>query len=122
MGAKTVDAYIDGLEAWQADVVSALRDIVREAAPTAEERIKWAQPVYETNGPFCFIKAFKNHVNFGFWRGAELSDPEGLLEGSGEKMRHVKVRGTEDIRRGAFASFVREAVDLNREKGDPSRG
>jgi hypothetical protein len=122
MAAKTVDEYIAGLDDWQGDVVSGLREIVLSAAPQAAEKIKWAQPVYEEKGPFSFIKAFKNHVNFGFWRGVQLPDPEGLLEGSGEKMRHIKVRGLEDIKREPFEAFVREAVKLNIELGDPTKG
>ncbi len=41
---------------------------------------------------FAYVNAFKAHVNVGFFRGAELADPNGLLEGTGKLMRHVKVR------------------------------
>jgi hypothetical protein len=68
------------------------------------------------------MKAFKNSINFGFWRGVDLDDPQGLLQGSGEKMRHVKLTGVNDINEQAFAAFVRQAVQLNQEKGDPTRG
>jgi len=40
---------------------------------------------------FAYVNAFKAHVNVGFFRGAELADPEGLLEGTGKFMRHVKL-------------------------------
>jgi len=120
--AKTVDEYIAGLEGWQAEVVASLRAIIREAAPQATESIKWAQPVYEDHGPFCYMKAFKNHVNFGFWRGSELPDPEGLIESSGKKMGHVKLTGMKDVRPELFADYVRAAVELNRTLGDPTKG
>jgi hypothetical protein len=120
--AKTVAEYAAGLGDWRSDVVLALRDLVREAAPEAKESIKWAQPVYEENGPFCYIKAFKNHVNFGFWRGVDLPDEAGILEGSGEKMRHVRVTGLEDLREDVFQDLVRAAVALNHSKGDPTKG
>jgi hypothetical protein len=122
MAEKTVDGYIAALEGWKAEVVSKVRQIVLEAAPEAKEWIKWAQPVYETNGPFCYIKAFKNSVNFGFWRGVDIRDPKGLLQGSGEKMRHVKLTGIDDIDEKEFAEFVRQAVQLNLAKGDPTKG
>ncbi len=122
MAEKTVDGYIQSLEDWKAEVVGEVRRIVRSAAPQASEAIKWAQPVYETNGPFAYIKAFKNSVNFGFWRGVELQDPHGLLQGSGEKMRHVRLTGVEDIKTEAFIDFVRQAVELNEQKGDPTKG
>ncbi|MBD3648949.1 MAG: DUF1801 domain-containing protein [Pseudomonadales bacterium] len=41
--------------------------------------------------PFCYVNVFSNHVNVGFFRGAALSDPSGLLQGTGKRMRHVKV-------------------------------
>lgn len=122
MGARTVEEYIAGLEDWQAEIASDLRLIVREAAPGASEAIKWAQPVYEESGPVCYFKAFKTSVNFGFWRGAQLDDPEGILEGSGEKMRHVKVASRDQIREEVFRDFVRQAVELNRELGNPTLG
>jgi len=40
---------------------------------------------------FGYVNAFKGHVNVGFFRGAEIADPEGLLEGTGKFMRHVKL-------------------------------
>ena len=118
---KTVDGYVAGLSGWQVEVVSALRHIVKQAAPNAVESIKWAQPVYEANGPFAFVQAHKAHVNFGFWRGAQLNDPLGLLEGDGEKMRHVKITGAKDVKKKAFQQFVTEAVQLNQTLGDPTK-
>ena len=45
---------------------------------------------------FAYIDAFASHVNVGFFQGAELPDPKGLLEGTGKFMRNVKLRpGTE---------------------------
>jgi hypothetical protein len=122
MTEKTVDAYISSLNDKQADIVSSVRQIVREAAPNADEAIKWAQPVYSSNGPFAYIKAFKNSVNFGFWRGVDLKDPKGLLQGSGDKMRHIKLTSTDDIDAGAFSDFINQAVQLNQTKGDPTKG
>ncbi|NIS81601.1 MAG: hypothetical protein GTO14_15670, partial [Anaerolineales bacterium] len=57
MADKTVDAYIVGLDGWKAEVAARIRTIIKDAAPEAEESIKWAQPVYEFNGPFSYFKA-----------------------------------------------------------------
>ena len=122
MATNTVDEYIESLGGWKTDTAGRIREIITNAAPEAKESIKWAQPVYELNGPFCYMKAFKNSVNFGFWRGIDLDDPKGLLQGSGEKMRHVKLAGIEEIDDEAFAGYVKKAVRLNLEKGDPTKG
>jgi hypothetical protein len=122
MAGKTVDAYIAGLEDWQAEIVSSVRQVLNQAAPEADEAIKWAQPVYSSNGPFAYIKAFKNSVNFGFWRGVDLKDPKDLLQGSGDKMRHVKLTSTDQIDQAAFSDLINQAVQLNQTKGDPTKG
>jgi hypothetical protein len=41
--------------------------------------------------PFAYVNVFKAHANVGFYLGAYLEDPAGLLQGSGKRMRHVKI-------------------------------
>lgn len=120
MAARTIDEYIDGLGDWRADTVRRLRALIDEAAPGASSSIKWAQPVWESDGPFAYVKAFPRSVNIGFWRGAQLEDPDGLLDG-GDRMKHLSLRSGDSIRADAIRAFVREAVELNRELGTPTR-
>jgi hypothetical protein len=119
---KTVDGYIDGLGGERGAIVAALREVIRTTAPEARETIKWAQPVYESGGPFAYIKAFGKSVNLGFWRGAEISDPSGLLVGEGDRMRHVRLTSLAEVQPDLVADWVRQAVELNRTKGDPTKG
>ena len=122
MGAKTVDEYVASLGGdWRSERVASLRRIVDAAAPEASSTIKWAQPVWESNGPFAYIKAFRSSVNIGFWRGAQLEDRNGILEGDGERMKHVTLREGDAIPADELAGFVRQAVELNRELGSPAR-
>jgi hypothetical protein len=121
VAAETIDAYADGFDDWRGEVVRELDALVREAAPDATGSIKWAQPVYEQNGPFAYVKAFTKAVNLGFWRGTELSDPDGRLEGTGDKMRHVKIGSAADVDEARFVAWVKEAVELNTAKGDPTK-
>ncbi len=117
----TVADYLAGLGGWQRAVAGRLRTLVKGAAPDAVESIKWGQPVFEVNGPFCYLRAFSTSVNFGFWRGADLADPHRLLQGTGGKMRHVKLSGPGDLDAAALRSLVKQAVALNVKKGDPTR-
>ncbi|HEX6350039.1 MAG TPA: DUF1801 domain-containing protein [Candidatus Dormibacteraeota bacterium] len=118
---RSVDAYVAGLPDDQREIAEALRRLVRSAAPEAREAFKWAQPVFESGGPFAYIKAFPRHGNFGFWRGVEVDRGRGLLETGGSKMAHLKLRRLSDIDATVLSEMVREAVRLNAEKGDPSR-
>jgi hypothetical protein len=121
VAAGTIDEYAKGLGDWRGEVVGELDALVRRAAPKATGSIKWAQPVYEQDGPFAYIKAFSTAVNFGFWRGADLTDPDGRLEGTGDRMRHVKINAPEDVDKERFSAWVKEAVGLNTAKGDPTK-
>ncbi len=105
---------------WQANAVHAICAIVRHEVPEALHAIKWAQPVFELNGPFAYIKPGATHVTFGFWRGDEIEDPQKILEG-GDRMKHVKIMSVVGVESPAVASFVRQAAQLNREKGDPTK-
>lgn len=117
----SVDDYVRGLEGWQAAVVESIRAIVASAAPGSTEAMKWGQPVFEQVGPFAYVKAFKHHVNFGFWRGVELRGLEARLQSGGQRMAHVKLAGPDEIDQGAFSALVREAVALNAREGDPTK-
>jgi len=58
---------------------------------------------------FAYVNAFTAHVNVGFFRGAELSDPAGLLEGTGKFMRHVKLRPDHDVDDTALRMLIETA-------------
>jgi hypothetical protein len=105
---------------WHRTVIQRLLKIVKRAAPDATVSIKWGQPVVEHNGPMAFIKPAKAHVTFGFWRGAELADAKGVLEG-GDRMKHVKITSADALDESAISTFVREAAKLNATKGDPTK-
>ena len=108
-----VDAFVAQLEPPMQEVVIALRRLVLEVAPGAEEGLKWGMPCYEQKGLLCSISSAKGYVRLQFFHGADLPDQEGLLEGTGKGMRHIKVRSTGSIQREAVEALVREAVQLN---------
>ena len=67
---------------------------------------------------FAYVNAFKAHVNVGFFRGAEIGDPEGLLEGTGKFMRHVKLGPPRHVDATALARLIEIAyVDMKRRLG-----
>lgn len=59
---------------------------------------------------FCYISAQKDHVNLGFYYGAELPDPQGLLCGTGKLLRHVKIREPKAIRSRALRQLLKLAT------------
>ncbi|HMB91107.1 MAG TPA: DUF1801 domain-containing protein [Rhodothermales bacterium] len=96
----------------------AARDMVRQVVPEGEERI-YPRPRMLSYGfsakmkaQFCAIITHKEHVNVQFARGVDLPDPEHLLEGTGKKVRHVKIRTVEDVQQEALKTLVQEAAVL----------
>ena len=58
---------------------------------------------------FGYVNAFRAHVNVGFFRGAEIADPHGLLEGSGKFMRHVKLGPGREVDAAALRKLIETA-------------
>ena len=46
---------------------------------------------------FGYVNVFRHHVNIGFFTGALIDDPKSMLEGTGKRMRHIKIRPEDDI-------------------------
>ena len=70
---------------------------------------------------FAYTNAFSAHVNVGFFHGAALDDPAGLLQGSGKRMRHVKLRWGEPVDAAALEALIAVAyrdIRLRLEAGD----
>ncbi len=59
--------------------------------------------------PFAYVGVFTAHVNVGFFYGAALADPKRLLQGSGKRMRHVKLTPGTDVDDAALRSLIAAA-------------
>ena len=61
--------------------------------------------------PFAYVNVFKAHVNVGFFLGAALKDPMRLLEGTGKRMRHVKLKPGAEPDSAALSALIEAAYD-----------
>ena len=59
---------------------------------------------------YAYILPYRKWVNLGFYQGVDLADPTGLLEGTGAKMRHVKIRSVDDAKRPRFELLSRRLL------------
>jgi hypothetical protein len=76
-----------------------VRELLHDGHPTA----------CVVDAAFAYVNAFKAHVNVGFFRGAEIADPAGLLEGTGKFMRHVKLRPERQVDAAALTKLIETA-------------
>jgi hypothetical protein len=76
-----------------------VRELLHDGHPTA----------CVADAAFGYVNAFTAHVNVGFFRGAELPDPDGLLVGTGKFMRHVKLRPEGEADASALMKLIKTA-------------
>ncbi len=98
-------------------VALALRDLVLATAPGLNELVYRTYVVAVgfsftsdwRDGP-CHIAVYPKHVNLGFQRGALLPDPDGVMEGTGKAIRHIKVESAADLKRPLLKRYLRAAI------------
>lgn len=110
---RDVESFVSGLEPGKRSLVEPLREFVKKHAPALKEAIKWGNITWTGADNVCWIIVSSDHVDFGFFKGAKLKDPEGMLEGTGKGLRHVKVYTRADIRDREFAALLKQAVAMD---------
>ena len=125
---KTVDTHgsfdqaLSGSSSLVKEIARRLRDLIIEVYPEVVE-VPWPKQriIGYGVGPkkmsehFCYIAAQREYVNLGFYYGADLPDPQGLLEGTGKKLRHIKVKDVEAVDQAAIRHMVQASLE-EREK------
>jgi hypothetical protein len=82
-----------------------VRELLHDGHPTA----------CVDDAAFGYVNVFKAHANVGFFRGAEIADPHGMLDGNGKFMRHVKLRPEHGVDSAALKQLIETAYsDMKR--------
>jgi hypothetical protein len=83
---------------------------MRDCGPDVRELLHDGHPTACVgDAAFGYANAFTAHVNIGFFRGAQLPDPAGLLQGTGKYMRHVKLRPDTVVDASSLAALIAAA-------------
>ena len=84
--------------------------LLRGAGPDTTETLHDSCPTACVGDvAFAYVAAFSTHAAIGFFHGTSLPDPEHLLEGSGKRMRHVKLRWDRQPKPAAVEALVTAA-------------
>src|SRR5205085_5680089 len=105
------------VEAWFFDLTDPFRLIAREwflrmrrCGDDVHEILHYGSPTACVgDAAFAYVSAFSGHAAVGFFHGSSLPDPSGLLEGTGKRMRHVKLRPGRHIDERALERLIRRA-------------
>jgi len=120
---KTIDTYgsfedaISGANDLVKAIADQLRQLILDVYPDAIE-LPWPKQHIASYGVgpkkmtehFCYIGVQRNYVNLGFYYGAQLSDPEQLLEGTGNNLRHIKIKTVDDVDRPAIRQIIEQSL------------
>ena len=100
------------------DIAWRLRELIIKIYPEVVE-VPWPhqKTVGYVVGPkkmsehFCYLAPQRDRVNLGFFHGAQLADPDGLLDGTGKKLRHVKVGSVDQAEFSSTRELIRASLE-----------
>ena len=105
------DQYLADQSPRNQRLIRPLRAFVRKIAPQLEESVKWGNGCWiKGKAPVAYVYSAPDHVQFGFFRGAALKDPKGLLHGADKFVRHVKLAKRSDLDERALGALLRQAA------------
>lgn len=109
---KTLEELLARCTSRTRTTLQASRKGIVKAVPAAVERFRsgWGLLGYNAPSYFAFLFADENDVRLGFEWGVGLTDPMGLLEGSGRRVRHITLRSASDITRPEIAALLQDAA------------
>ena len=122
--AMTVDDHLKNVPAAVRPILVAARNTIRTASPRSVEvaynskppksaSAMWKLARYSLNGEeVAGLGTFARHSTIYFYRGRELDDPGGLLQGSGKDSRFVALRSAADAENAEVEKLVRQAFGL----------
>ncbi len=104
---KVIDLFID------------LREYILELYPDSNELLYHTHALTavfsisdKLSDAFCMIPIYTNHLNLGFSKGALLKDPNKLLTGTGNLIRHIDIKKTSDYKNPKVKALIQEAIDF----------
>jgi hypothetical protein len=105
-----LDAWFRDREGELGEVARHWFQVMRDCGDEVRELLHDGCPVACLGDvPFGYVNAFTAHVNVGFFQGASLRDPAGLLQGAGRFMRHVKLKPGATVDASALTKLIESA-------------
>ena len=96
------------------EVVVALQPDTVEVPRAGDGAVSYGAGERKMSESHCYVAPQKDRVNLGFWHGVDVSDPHGLLEGTGKRLRHLKVRDVEMARSDEVRKLVAASMEERR--------
>ncbi len=104
---RAVESWFSGGPAELRSIAQKWFEQMRQCGDDVRELMHDGCPVAcVEDAAFAYVNTFKSHVNVGFFYGAALEDPAGLLVGSGKRMRHAKLSPGHELNATALGELI----------------
>ncbi|HAO45948.1 MAG TPA: YdeI/OmpD-associated family protein [Ferruginibacter sp.] len=114
---KAIDAYIAKSADFAKPILKHIRELLHQACPEVEEKMKWSFPHFDYKGEMmCSMASFKQHMAFGFWKAALMKDPVLVANAKTEQaMGHLgRITSLKDLPSDKkMTAWIKEAMKLN---------
>ncbi len=105
---KKVTEYIDNATEDQIVILEAIRKLIHATVEDVSEEIKWKFPVFAKGKDFAYLRFAKNHITLGFYNIDKIKDPDNLLEGEGNTLKHIKIKKSDDIKSKIISQWLKQ--------------
>ncbi|MDZ7693585.1 MAG: DUF1801 domain-containing protein [Balneolaceae bacterium] len=106
-----LDDFLSKVPDAQKPLIKQLHNLITEALPSLESSTKWGNLTYHNDNNICSLVSHKRHVNLQIWNGATLEDSKNMLEGTGKRMRHIKIRDYNELDFSYVIRLLNKAVE-----------
>jgi hypothetical protein len=109
-GTTRLEAVFAALPPEQRKLADALRRTIRAEGPELTEDVKWNAPVWGGRKLVFCLMVYDDHINLGFFHGADLAAKHPTIEGTGKGLRHIKVQRPADAKLPSVKAAIRDAL------------
>ena len=113
---QLIDERIEELGDWRGQMLSKVRELVKQVDPEAVEELKWrGTPVWSHDGMICTGEPYKSAVKMTFAKGALLDDPSHIFNSSmdGNTRRAIDFHEKDEVDEEGIKKLIRAAIALN---------
>lgn len=103
---QKVTEYIYSAAEEQIVILEKLRMLIHQTVDNVSEDIKWGFPVFAQIKDFAYLRFAKNHITLGFYNIDKIKDPNKLLEGEGNTLKHIKIKSHNEIKEDMIKEWL----------------
>ena len=108
---KKISEYIGNAQEEQIETLEILRKLIHNSVTGVTEEIKWGFPVFSKTKDFTYLRYSKKHITLGFYNIDKIEDPDNILEGSGNTLKHIKIKNKTDFDEKLISKWLKSIAE-----------